>query len=175
MGLFSLWELSARYALSTANYSIVFVYCICYSLSDICFARSCIFLWLLTCAKYKFNAPDVTKTPGGCNKDTKLSGGLISTCQTTLGCKKYEPYTSQWIYSQMPPNMIYFIVRTHRENSSVTQTTPEPTLLSWGGWPRGKIFPHPWPLGKPGLIALIRPLRPYCSQALWFCSGVSWK
>ena len=32
-----------------------------------------------------------------------------------------------------------------RENSPVTQTTPEPTLLSWGGWPRGKIFPHPWP------------------------------
>ena len=23
----------------------------------------------------------------------------------------------------------------HRENSPVTQTTPEPTLLSWGGWP----------------------------------------
>ena len=27
----------------------------------------------------------------------------------------------------------------HRENSPVTQTTPEPTLLSWGGWPRKKI------------------------------------
>ena len=25
--------------------------------------------------------------------------------------------------------------RMHRENSPVTQTTPEPTLLSWGGWP----------------------------------------
>ena len=23
----------------------------------------------------------------------------------------------------------------HRENSTVTRTTPEPTLLSWGGWP----------------------------------------
>ena len=43
----------------------------------------------------------------------------------------------------------------HRENSPVTQTTPEPTLLSWGGWPREKIFPHPWPRGKPGLIELI--------------------
>ena len=30
----------------------------------------------------------------------------------------------------------------HRENSPVTQTTPEPTLLSWGGWPRKK-FPPP--------------------------------
>ena len=27
---------------------------------------------------------------------------------------------------------------SHRENSPVTQTTPEPTLLSWGGWPREK-------------------------------------
>ena len=52
----------------------------------------------------------------------------------------------------------------HRENSPVTQTSPEPTLLSWGGGPREKIFPHPWPHGKPGLIALIRPLGPYCSQ-----------
>ena len=25
--------------------------------------------------------------------------------------------------------------RTHRENSPVTQTSPEPTLLSWGGGP----------------------------------------
>ena len=51
----------------------------------------------------------------------------------------------------------------HRENSPVTQTTQEPTLLSCGGWPPKKIFPHPWPHGKPGLIALIGPLRPYCS------------
>ena len=31
----------------------------------------------------------------------------------------------------------------HRENSSVTQTTPEPTLsrLIWGGWPREKKTP----------------------------------
>ena len=28
-----------------------------------------------------------------------------------------------------------------------------------------KISPHPWPHGKPGLIALIGPLRPYCSQS----------
>ena len=63
----------------------------------------------------------------------------------------------------------------HRENSPVTQTTPEPTLLSWGGVPREKNFPHPWPHCKPVLIALIGPLRPYCSQALLSCSGVSWK
>ena len=40
----------------------------------------------------------------------------------------------------------------HRENSPVTQTSPEPTLLSWGGGPLEKIFPHPWPHGKLGLI-----------------------
>ena len=34
--------------------------------------------------------------------------------------------------------MIYPIMSQHRENSPVTQTTPEPTLLSWGGWPREK-------------------------------------
>ena len=33
--------------------------------------------------------------------------------------------------------------RLHRENSPVTQTTPEPTLSSWGGWPREKCFPPP--------------------------------
>ena len=36
-------------------------------------------------------------------------------------------------------------MKHHKENSPVTQTTPEPTLLSWGGWPREKKFPHPWP------------------------------
>ena len=54
---------------------------------------------------------------------------------------------------------------SHRENSPGTQTSPEPTLLSWGGGPREKFPPHPWPHGKPGLIALIGPLRPYCSQS----------
>ena len=53
----------------------------------------------------------------------------------------------------------------HRENSPVTQTSPEPTLLSWGGGPLGKIPPHPWPHCKPGLIQLIGPLRPYCPQS----------
>ena len=31
----------------------------------------------------------------------------------------------------------------HRENSPVTQTTPEPTLFSWGGWPREKSLSPP--------------------------------
>ena len=31
----------------------------------------------------------------------------------------------------------------HRENSTVTQTTPEPTLLTWEGWPREKKSPPP--------------------------------
>ena len=31
----------------------------------------------------------------------------------------------------------------HRENSPVTQTSPEPTLLSWGGGPLQKKFPPP--------------------------------
>ena len=31
----------------------------------------------------------------------------------------------------------------HRENSPITQTTPEPTLLSWGGWPHEKFPPPP--------------------------------
>ena len=46
--------------------------------------------------------------------------------------------------------MIYPIMSQHRENSPVTQTTPEPTLLSWGGWPRQTPphhhhHPHPHP------------------------------
>ena len=84
----------ARCALLTTNYSVVFVYCMCYSLSDVRFAHSCIFLPQLTSAKYKFNVPDVTKTAGGCNMDTEFSGGFISMRQTTLSSKKYEPYFS---------------------------------------------------------------------------------
>ena len=34
---------------------------------------------------------------------------------------------------------------------------------------------YTWPHCKHGLIALIGPLRPYCSQTLWSCSGVSRK
>ena len=80
--------------------------------------------------------------------------------------------------------VLYINTLKHRENSPVTQTTPEPTLLSLGGWLRDKFPPtppptpppHPWPHSKPGLSTLIGPLRPYCSQALWSsCSGVSRK
>ena len=35
-----------------------------------------------------------------------------------------------------------------RKNRPITQTNPEPTLLSWGGWPREKI-PHPTPSTGP--------------------------
>ena len=69
-----------------------------------------------------------------------------------------------WIASWLRAWALLFSL-PHRENSPITQTTPEPTLSSWGGWPREKSPPHPWPHNKPGLIALIGPLRPYCSQS----------
>ena len=43
----------------------------------------------------------------------------------------------------------------HRENCPITQSTPEPTLSSWGGWPCEKQFRHPWPLSKPSLITVL--------------------
>ena len=43
----------------------------------------------------------------------------------------------------------------HRENSPITQTTPEPTLLTWGGWPFEKYSPHPWPRSQ---------TRSYCTD-----------
>ena len=47
----------------------------------------------------------------------------------------------------------------YRENRPVTQTTPDRTLLIWGGW---QHEPPPYTLdhaAKPGLNALIRPLN----------------
>ena len=90
----------AQFALSTTNYSTVFVYRMCYSLSDVCFVRiySCTFLRQLTSGKYRFDVPDVTKTPGGCNMDPELSGVFFSMRQTTLSCKKYEPYFSMNLF-----------------------------------------------------------------------------
>ena len=38
----------------------------------------------------------------------------------------------------------------HRENSPVTQTTPDTTLLTRGGWPREK-YPPP-PVKLPSLV-----------------------
>ena len=38
----------------------------------------------------------------------------------------------------------YYHGSCHRENSPITETTPEPTLSSWGGWPcRNKICSKP--------------------------------
>ena len=48
----------------------------------------------------------------------------------------------------------------HRENSPVTQTTPEPTLLSWGGWPREKFAPNPGHTANPVLLRLSGHLDP---------------
>ena len=31
-----------------------------------------------------------------------------------------------------------------RWTNTVTQTTPDPMLLTWGGWPCEKYSPHPW-------------------------------
>ena len=48
----------------------------------------------------------------------------------------------------------------HWENSPITQSIPKPTLLSWGNDHRKKILPHPWPLRRPSLRVIIRPLSP---------------
>ena len=37
------------------------------------------------------------------------------------------------------------VTAIHREDSPVTQTTPEPTLSSWGCWPCEKFPPPPTP------------------------------
>ena len=95
----------------------------------------------------------------------------LATIISFLICVKW----GNWVNISSGNNFLPAQSWTHRENSHITQTTPEPTLLSWGRWPCEKIPPHPWPHCKPGLIVLIGPLRPYCSQALWSCSGVSWK
>ena len=51
----------------------------------------------------------------------------------------------QWVkyFGIILPDEISFLKINHRENSPVTQRTPEPTLLSWGGWPRKKFSPTP--------------------------------
>ena len=45
----------------------------------------------------------------------------------------------------------YIYGSAHRENSPITQTTPEPTLPSWGGWPREKFPPTPGHTASPVL------------------------
>ena len=60
------------------------------------------------------------------------------------------------------------LVLHHRENSPITQTTPRPHCYL-GVVDHVKKFPPP-------LATLqARSLRPYCSQTLWSCSGVSRK
>ena len=67
-------------------------------------------------------------------------------------CQRAVPMAVLWIGS-LPPNSFNSpnfqtswshkrMPMMQRENSPVTQTTPEPTLSSWGGWPREK-FPPP--------------------------------
>ena len=48
----------------------------------------------------------------------------------------------------------------YRENSPVTQTTLEPTLSSWGGWPREKISLTPGHTVSPVLSRLSGHLDP---------------
>ena len=57
----------------------------------------------------------------------------------------------QWKHQSSPVTGEF--LSQHRDNSPATQTTPEPTLLSWGGWTReNPPPPHPWPHCKSGLI-----------------------
>ena len=71
----------------------------------------------------------------------------------------------------LTPNITYISYNNAiiylRENSPITQTTPEPKLLSQGGgWPREKMSTPTTPghAAKPGLIVLIRPFRPHSSR-----------
>ena len=98
----------------------------------------------------------------------------ISLLVEALSCRKINrcqrsPKLFPTRYLSLYCGRVLHCTLCHRENSSVTQTTPEPTLsrLIWGGWPREKK-PTPSHVAKPGLIALIRPLRPHCSRTLWY-------
>ena len=54
------------------------------------------------------------------------------------------PFPWYLLLAQRPWNINPFSKQfTHRENSPVTQSSPEPTLLSWGGGSREKIPPTP--------------------------------
>ena len=58
-----------------------------------------------------------------------------------------------------------------RENIPVTQTTPKPTLLIWGGCPHHKNFPHPWPSCQTWSYHAYQATQttptPLCSWTLW--------
>ena len=152
----------ARCALSTTNDSVVYVYCMCYLFSDVCFAHIGVYsydsrqvlninvmggsspafppyprplfslFYSCTPAQNSEFAPapaPLTPTPAHfwskssiprppnpratdplsspTNMDTELSDGFISTRQTIWVVRNMN-HTSQWIYSQMPPNMKSF-------------------------------------------------------------------
>ena len=95
--------------------------------------------------------------------------------QAVYACKLFEwdTFRKHSILGHNSSNLAFDHIQ-HRENSPITHSTPEPTLLSWGAWPCERKFPHAWPRHKASLIALIRPLRPHRSRILWCYSGVSW-
>ena len=63
-------------------------------------------------------------------------------------CQNNQVKSLLWMhlhqFQYLSPNVdrILSLWSIHWENSPVTQSTPEPTLLSWGRWPFEKIFPH---------------------------------
>ena len=66
------------------------------------------------------------------------------------------------VWSMLSISVIYrFII-----GRTVPLLKPPQSSHCWGGWPR-EINPD----CEPGLIVLIGPLRPYCSQALWSCGS----
>ena len=75
-------------------------------------------------------------------------------------------------------NMIALVIMKtpHSEISPITQTTPEPTLLTWGVWPLKKI-PPPWSCCQTrsyhAYLATQTPLSLEPFDTLWY-SGVPW-
>ena len=65
------------------------------------------------------------------NKVTPPRGAWVYMATWGIGVK--------WVFG----TVCIFRTVCHRENSPITQTSPEPTLLSWGGGPCEKFFPHP--------------------------------
>ena len=73
-------------------------------------------------------------------------------CLGTPDCKNLENMLINFIWLNVEAKYLIqtisydfkWDVALHRQNSPITQTTPEPTLLSLGGWPCEKISPHPW-------------------------------
>ena len=83
-------------------------------------------------------------------------------CQNEILLNTIRDLTPNITYISYNNAIIYL-----RENSPITQTTPEPKLLSQGGgWPREKMSTPTTPghAAKPGLIVLIRPFRPHSSR-----------